>query len=147
MDVLFENAEVSDIDRLFELNKKLIAEYETDKSLDLVKVYAWVKRKLESNVKNYKCIYFNGMKAGYFHLYDHDEKLELDDLFIFDEFQGKGIGTKVLEYAAKAAGERNKEIYLYVFTENKGAVNLYLRNGYRITENVGTSRYIMSLKI
>jgi GNAT superfamily N-acetyltransferase len=146
MDIIFKNASNADVDKLFELNKKLIGEYETNLNLDFEKVYAWVKEKIENNIESYQCIYFRGTKAGYFYLHRDGEKLELDDLFVFDEFQGRGIGTKVLKYVSSLAKETGKAVFLYVFVKNRRAVDLYLKNGYRITETVGGSRYIMLME-
>ncbi len=65
------------------------------------------------------------------------------------ELVSKGIkrGTSSLyclyELENLVSKEKNKDIFLYVFVKNKGAVNLYLRNGYKIVENIHDSRYIM----
>lgn len=144
MEITFDHATYEDIEMLFSLNKRLIEEYETNLKLDFEKIYSWVRRKLENNIESYQCIYLDGTKVGYFYLHNDGEKLELDDLYIFDEFQGRGIGTKVLDFVASVAKERNKEVFLYVFAKNRGAINLYLRNGYKIMENIDDSRYIMS---
>ncbi|MDF2671950.1 MAG: GCN5-related N-acetyltransferase [Clostridiales bacterium] len=144
MEITFNHATANDIEVLFELNKKLIEKYETNLNHDFEKIYSWVKRKLENNIKSYQCIYFDGIKVGYFYLHNDGEKLELDDLYIFDEFQGGGIGTRVLKYVASIAAEKNKAVFLYVFAKNHGAIRLYLRNGYEIVKNIDDSRYIMS---
>ncbi len=144
MEITFKNATTSDVDRVFELNKKLISNYETNLNLDFEKVFDWVKRKIEKNIENYECIYFNGIKVGYFFLHTEGERLELDDFFIFEKFQGKGIGTKVLGYIDSIAKKQNKDVFLYVFTKNHRAVSLYLRNGFEIVENIRDSRYIMN---
>lgn len=143
MELTFKNATDNDINRIFELNKKLIEDYETDLNLDFEKIFVWVKKKIENNIKSYQCIYLGRIKAGYFYLHNDGDKLELDDFFIFDEFQRKGIGTKILEYVDSIAKEKNKDVFLYVFKKNQGAINLYLKNGYRIIENIADSRYIM----
>lgn len=147
MEIIFKNATSSDVDRIFELNKKLINDYETNMNLDFDKIFDWVGRKIKNNIESYKCIYFNGTKAGYFFLHNEGEKLELDDLFIFEEFQGKGIGTRVLEYIDSIAREQNKDVLLYVFIKNHRAVNLYLRNGFEIVENAHNSRYVMNKRV
>lgn len=144
MEITFKNATANDVDKVFELNKKIIDEYETNLNLDFEKVLAWVKGKIEKNIESYQCIYLDGIKVGYFYLHNEGEKLELDDFYIFDEFQGKGIGTKVLKYVDSIAKEKNKAVFLYVFSKNQGAINLYLRNGYKIVENIADSRYVMS---
>lgn len=135
MNIRFKNAIATDIDKIFELNKNLIEKYETNLNLDFEKIFDWVRKKIENNIENYQCIYFEGFKVGYYYLHDEDEKLELDDFFIFDEFQGKGIGTEVLRHVDLIAKEKNKSIFLYIFIKNEGAIALYERNRYKIVTN------------
>ncbi|WIV11107.1 GNAT family N-acetyltransferase [Proteiniborus sp. MB09-C3] len=144
MELTFKSATTDDVDRIFELEKKLINDYETSLHLDFEKIFDWIRRKIENNIENYECVYFNGVKVGYFFLHNEGEKLELDDFFIFEEFQGKGIGTKVLGYVNSIAKEQNKDVFLYVFTKNYRAISLYLKNGFEIIENIRDSRYIMN---
>ena len=144
MEITFKNATDNDIEKIFELNKKLIEDYETNLNLNFEKIFAWVESKIQNNIKNYQCIYFNGIKVGYYYLHDEGDMLELDDFFVFQEFQRRGIGTKVLKYIASIAKEKNKDIFLYVFVKNQRAINLYMRNGYKIMKNIEDSRYIMS---
>lgn len=143
MEITFKNATEEDKDKIFELNKNLIEKYETNLELDFQKIFTWIKKKIQNNIESYMCIYIKGVKVGYFYLHTYGEKLELDDLYIFKEFQGRGIGTEVLKYVDLVSKEKNKDIFLYVFVKNKGAVNLYLRNGYKIVQNIHDSRYIM----
>jgi ribosomal protein S18 acetylase RimI-like enzyme len=147
MKITFKNAAVDDIDKIFDLNKKLIEQYETNKNLNFPKVFTWVRTKIEKNIESYNCIYLDEIKTGYYYLHDQDEKLELDDFFVFNEFQSTGIGTKVLNYISSSAKEKNKDVFLYVFAKNQGAINLYLRNAYKVTKNIGNSRYIMTLPV
>ncbi|MCQ4925086.1 GNAT family N-acetyltransferase [Tissierella carlieri] len=147
MNITFKNATAIDIDKVFELNKNLIEKYETNLNLDFEKNFIWVKKKIEYNIENYQYIHFEGINVGYYYLHDEDGNLELDDFFIFDEFQGRGIGTEVLKHISLIAKEKNKDVFLYVFVNNQGAINLYHRNGYKIVKNIADSRYIMSTQV
>ena len=66
--------------------------------------------------------------------------MELDDLYVLPEYRRRGIGTMIIE---KCCSESDLPIFLYVFSGNTGAVSLYQRLGFRITESVGGTRYIM----
>ncbi|WIV11067.1 GNAT family N-acetyltransferase [Proteiniborus sp. MB09-C3] len=147
MELTFKSATTDDVDRIFELEKKLINDHETNLHLDFEKIFNWIRRKIENNIESYECVYFNGVKVGYFFLHNEGEKLELDDFFIFEEFQGKGIGTKVLGYVDSIAKEQNKDVFLYVFTKNHRAISLYLKNGFEIIEIIRDSRYIMNKRV
>lgn len=65
--------------------------------------------------------------------------MELSDLYILPEWQGKGIGTAVL---AHCIAQTNLPISLFVFIRNTGAFRLYTRMGFSIHQQAGT-RYRM----
>ena len=136
----YETARAEDVERLFALEKGLIDAYEDRESIDYEKVLGWVERKLEKQVGEFTRVLRDGELVGYYHLTPSGEKWELDDLFVLPGYQGQGIGTAVLERCfAQAEGP----IFLYVFVRNTGAVRLYERMGFRVTERVGKTRYIM----
>ena len=70
--------------------------------------------------------------------------MELDDFYILPQFRGRGIGTAVLE---KCIRESSLPIFLYVFTRNTGALNLYQRMGFRIAEQISSTRSIMRREV
>ncbi len=58
--------------------------------------------------------------------------LYISSLAVFDEFRGRGLGTKMLSIARKQAQERSFDaLSLLVFERNTGAVKLYQREGFR----------------
>ena len=81
--------------------------------------------------RNYRSFLSRFMVSG--------EEMELDDYYIFPEFQGRGIGSAVLHHCC----DIDKPIMLYVFTGNHGAIALYRRFGFDISETVDTTRVIM----
>lgn len=63
--------------------------------------------------------------VGYFYI---------DSLAIYPDFQGKGIGSQLLDHAMSMAREQEfQNICLLAYEENFGAVRLYKRKGFRIT--------------
>ena len=67
---------------------------------------------------------------------------ELDSLFLFPEFQGRGIGTAVLRHCQAVS----PALRLFVFKENIRALSLYQKLGFEVTAEAGTTRYIMEWK-
>lgn len=59
---------------------------------------------------------------------------EIDDLFVRKDFQGKGYGQGLLQFAvARMQRDGVSPITLHVAAWNQGAVRMYERNGFRIT--------------
>ncbi|MET3937555.1 ribosomal protein S18 acetylase RimI-like enzyme [Paenibacillus sp. PvP094] len=53
----------------------------------------------------------------------------VNQLYIHTQFQGKGIGKKLLDHAKQCSEGR---LFLYTFEVNKKAQQFYERNGFRI---------------
>lgn len=138
----FSPALPEDAEVLFQLNKQLIDAYEDTRAIDYGKVLAWVKGNIERNLSFFNRVFWDGTLAGYYSLSPSEEKSELDSLFVLPEFQNRGIGTAILQKCREDASP----LFLYVFRKNTGAIRLYERMGFRITKEVGTTRYIMEHK-
>ena len=132
-----------DVDVLYRLNQELIDRYEDVQNIPYEKVLAWVRRKIETSIGSYTRIYADGNHAGFYRFVPGDGEMELDDLYLFPEFQNQGIGTRVIE---KCCDETDRPVMLYVFLRNTEAVKLYSRLGFEIRETLGNSRYIMVRK-
>lgn len=141
MKITYEKAASSDIECLYQLCKQLIDAYENVECIDYERVLSWVRKKLEASIDEYISVYADGKKVGYYHFYkNEDGEYELGDLYVFPEFQNRGIGTAIIE---KCCASVEEPVMLYVFIKNKGAVSLYKRLGFEITETIKGSRYIM----
>ena len=143
MDIQYLPATLEDRQTLYLLNEALIRKYEDMASIDWEAVSRFVRRKLELRLGEYTCIYLGGKKAGFFRFYRNGDDYELDDLYILPEFQNQGIGTGVLK---KCIAEANGDIFLYVFTRNTGALRLYERMSFVVTDQVSPTRYRMVRK-
>ena len=132
------------IDEIVRLNKELIDKYENIQNIDYSYVLGWVKEKVTNYIQEYKTILYESKKAGYVRIVDHGENVEIDDLYILDEFQNKGIGTYILLKIIK--DNSGRPIYLYSFIKNERAVKLYQKLGFIIKETIRDSRYIMEYK-
>lgn len=140
MDIKYKSADKSDIEPIFKLNKALIDAYENIEMIDYKKVLSWEQKKLESHIQEYTCVMLNEKKVGYYYFHQAEEKMEIDDLYVFPQYRNIGIGTEILK---KCISETNLPIFLYVFVKNRGAVALYQRLGFQVTEIIKGSRYIM----
>jgi ribosomal protein S18 acetylase RimI-like enzyme len=57
--------------------------------------------------------------------------LEIERIYVLQEFQGKNIGQLLYEKAIQVATEKNAEyVWLGVWEENNKAINFYKKNGF-----------------
>ena len=141
MELTYCAASAEDIGTVYALCEQLILRYEQPEVTDIPRVLRWVRKKLESAMVEYTVIYADGQKAGYYHFFrNEDGQYELDDLYILDGFQNRGIGSGVIEKCCAAV---EHPVFLYVFQENRRAVSLYKRLGFAVTQTLGSTRYLM----
>ena len=140
MELEYLKATQEDAQQIFELCKSLIDTYEDLSSVQYPQVLDWVARKIRQNIAMYTVITRNGQKVGYFSLLNHIDGWELDDFYVLPAYRGNGIGTAVLQNICMSAKGR---IFLYVFTQNTGAVSLYERFGFQTSQTVSATRQIM----
>ena len=140
MNLEYTCCQENDIETIFSFSKELIDLYDDKNLIDYEKVLNWIRRKIAGNIEHYTQVQMDGKIVAYFHLEVQAEQVELDDLYVLPQFRGRGIGKKVLE---KVFDITEKPIFLYVFKGNAGAISLYERMGFQVTEDVSPTRCIM----
>lgn len=89
---------------------------------------------------NFELVTVNGQDAGYlvWSAYpEHPGTAKLHKLYLLQEFHHQGIGSAMLEYAAKRAKDSGfSKLRLNVNKYNEQAKRSYLRNGFSIEESV-----------
>lgn len=133
-------AQTGDIETVFRLNRELIDKHENVGAIDYQAVLRQVRSGIELNINNYMRIMCAEKNAGFVLVEKHPDRTELDDLFLFPEFQNKGIGTAIIQDVLNSS---DKPVFLFVFIGNVGAVRLYKRLGFKIVETVHGTRYRM----
>lgn len=78
----------------------------------------------------HEVLYYDEQPCGYFSMEEHADFIELHELVLLPEFQGKGIGSKILNDAVELAKTKNLPARLQVLKENKAA-DLYRRLGFQ----------------
>ena len=139
--IAFEKATACDVEPIYRLCKQLIDDYENMDSIDYDKVLKWVRRKIETSIDAYTAVFVSGEKVGYYHFYQNEDgEYELDDLYIFPQYQNQRIGSEVIQ---KCSSSVRAPVMLYVFIKNEKAIALYKRLGFEIIRTVNGSRYVM----
>lgn len=94
-------------------------------------------------------IYRNELCIGYLVL-SFDFSLEyggknawIDELFILAEFRGRGIGAKVLEFAAQTARELGARVLHLEVNRGNPAINLYRRCGFEDHDRYLLSKWLI----
>jgi ribosomal protein S18 acetylase RimI-like enzyme len=94
-------------------------------------------------------LYADGELAGYLKLNEgmaqtdiHDPaSLEIERIYVAKEYQGKGLGSVLINKAINMANTRNKTyIWLGVWEKNKKALGFYQKNGFY---PIGTHSFFM----
>ena len=134
----YKAAELQDAPVIFSLNRQLIDRYEDKDKIDYVWVMDWVRRKVKRDLTQYKSVWYQGRKAGYFLLRETKGLLELEDLFVLEDFQGRGIGTEILRHCIETGCDKGLPLCLFVFIRNEGAIRLYKRMDFRIIDSTNS---------
>jgi len=99
-----------------------------------------VWERLNSEENNYFVAELNGYSVGFIDTEVKEGKGRILGFAVLDEFQGRGIGKKLLERALKHLKEKGvSEISLMVFEDNEKAIGLYEKYGF---QNAGRIREI-----
>ena len=132
-------ASKKDIPRLIKYKKDIIYMY----SKDLVedernKIDEYVITSANEMFEDYYNIIIDDKIIGSILLKDMPQDKLIDEIYIEKEFRNNGIGTDIIRKML----ENNRNIYLWVYKENKKAISLYNRLGFIIVDETD-SRYYM----
>lgn len=132
-------ASKKDIPRLIRYKKDIIYMY----SKDLVedernKIDEYVITSVNEMFKDYYNIIIDDKIIGSILLKDMPQGKLLDEIYLEKDFRNTGIGTDIIRKMLK----KNRNIYLWVYKENKKAISLYNRLGFIIVDETD-SRYYM----
>ena len=144
MELSFSPALPGDAETIFRFARELIQTYEDPNILDPDRAIQWTRRKIETHILQYTCVYADGEPAGFFRFCPCDNGMELDDLYILPQFRNRGIGSAVV---TRCIRQSRCPIELYAFIQNTGAIRLYRRHGFEITQQVSPTRCILRREV
>ena len=104
---------------------------------------AFETNKFRNELEDCNCefyfLFYNELLAGYLKLNEapsqsdinDTDSLEIERIYITDEFQGAGLGSFMMKQAIEKAIAKNKKyVWLGVWEKNQKALNFYRRNGF-----------------
>lgn len=132
----------NDIERLIGYKKKTVFEYAFDLPDDEVnKINNYVVNEVSKLLDFYYNIVINDKVVGCLLLTDIDDGKLLDEIYIEEDYRGKGIGSDII----KRIIMNNDIVYLWVYKKNERAISLYKRLGF-IVINETESRFYMKFE-
>ena len=132
-------ASKKDIPRLIRYKKDIIYMYSKDLAEDeRNKIDEYVITSVNEMFKDYYNIIIDDKIIGSILLQDMPQGKLLDEIYLEKDFRNTGIGTDIIRKMLK----KNRNIYLWVYKENKKAISLYKRLGFIIVDETD-SRYYM----
>jgi ribosomal protein S18 acetylase RimI-like enzyme len=91
-------------------------------------------------------IYQDSNLSGFYWIEERGDALHLHGLFLMPAFQGRGIGTSVLNMLEKKFSGKVGKIELGVYQENPKAIRLYKRFGYQVTKTLDDLHFFIIQK-
>ena len=94
------------------------------------------------STENTKIILVDDVAVGTVDVKEEEKRIFLSGLYLFPEYQNKGIGTAIIKDIEKKAKEAGKRLELEVLHVNKRAQKLYKRLGFTLIKGDDT-KYLM----
>ncbi len=147
MQLHFRKCEPSDLERLIDIAKTtFVAAFEKDNEPEDFKAYvnmAFEKENILGQLINqdssFYFVFMDEHLVGYFKLnvdqaqtdIKTEETIELERIYVLQDFQGQRIGKLMLQKAIALAAEKNKKyIWLGVWEHNIDAIRFYQKYGF-----------------
>jgi ribosomal protein S18 acetylase RimI-like enzyme len=98
-----------------------------------------IKKELQNPNSEFYLFYLNDELIGYLKINEGDAQtedqdhhsLEIERIYLYQQFQGKGYGKTMLNHTIQLAMEINKSrVWLGVWEENPTAINFYKKMGF-----------------
>ncbi|HXB11724.1 MAG TPA: GNAT family N-acetyltransferase [Bacteroidia bacterium] len=128
----YRQATIADLELTFRIKSNSLRPY-------VEEVWGWdenVQRQYhKKNFKpdNIKLLLLNNCEIGYLEAEYTEKGIYIANLLVEHNFQGIGLGTKVLNSLIYEANSKNKTLHLEVLKVNTRAKNLYERLGFKLT--------------
>lgn len=82
---------------------------------------------IENNVVGYLKINYSAAQTEL----NDDNALEVERVYVRNNYHGKGVGQQLLDYAIQLAKQKNMQaVWLGVWENNQRAINFYKKNGF-----------------
>lgn len=146
-DIFLKKCTEADVDILRSLLSKTFSEtfahMNTPENMEIYLNQAFARERILAELENqdsaFYLLYQNGSAAGCLKVNEaaaqtetgDPRSLEIERIYVAKEFQGTGIGGRLMDEAVRLASEQKKEyIWLGVWEKNERAIRFYERKGF-----------------
>lgn len=135
--------QLEDFDFLYNLNKATMMSHviKTWGNWDEEFQIKYFKEKFEKGLS--QVILVENERVGTLVILEDEDRITIDLMLLLPEFQGRGIGSEILDNLINEAKNKNKSLMLTVLKSNNQARRLYERKGFKITDE-NNERYFMT---
>lgn len=132
-------AKIDDINLLIKYKLSTILKYAKNLSKEeLNRIKEYVNNQVAKELYNYSLVIVDDKVIGCILVSDLEDGKLLDEIYLDDKYRNKGIGSQLI----KEVLANNPIVYLWVYKDNKEAIDLYSRLGFLVYEETET-RYKM----
>lgn len=141
MEYYLRGITADDKDFIYEVKKLSIFEY-------VDKIWGWDEeyqiKDFENDFDNYifKIIVVDEKDVGFIQIDESIDSINIIEIHIIPEYQGKGIGSSILKNIIERANNISKIVKIGCFKDNIRARNLYERLGFKVVKTTDT-HYMM----
>lgn len=131
LDYKVVDAKDKDVDILTSIKLVTMIDDEMDKVLsynEKSKIRKSVDKNIERTCELYKIIYVGNKIAGAYLVLPYEDGYIIDEIYLFQEYRNKGIGTNILKEIIK----EYKNLYIWVYKNNVDAIRLFEKLGFML---------------
>ena len=137
MNYTLKRADKTNFDYLIKCNLDTILKYSNNLSNDEIdKINKYILDKIKKEIANYKLIMIDNKVIGCLLVKNYKDGKLIDEIYIEEEYRNQKIGSELIKNILK------QDTYLWVYKDNKKAISLYKKLGFKIIEETKT-RYFM----
>ena len=123
------NATKKDIDVITSIKLVTMIDDFMDKKLsheERKKIEEAIKKEIKDNFDKYQIVYVNKKRAGVYITVPYKNGVMVDEIYLFDEYRNKGIGTSIIN----SIRDNNHFTYIWLYQDNKDMYRFLKRMGF-----------------
>ena len=137
MNYTLKSADKTNFDYLVKCNLDTILKYSNDLSkTEIEEINKYVIENINKEIEEYQIIYNYDNIIGCLLVKNYKGGKLIDEIYIEEEYRNQKIGSELIKNILK------QDTYLWVYKDNKSAINLYKKLDFKIIEETKT-RYFM----